>query len=1241
MRDAATTGVRNGVGGAPYSTRGQGATEGRCLCSTVRRDKSEVDATRIAHIAIKRSTEQGASECSSYGSQWPVRDRRSAKECCAWRSKSRGRRPSLALAKHASRGHRHIFLLEALLRGLPVGVADQAFQADALSRNDVFIVALTLDRASANICVAKWFCHTLWNVSGFGPRITFHYEPCALHGCALVKQRCPTSKLLAAALYGFTRWLRVARNAQALTDMLHKKVDELLVVRGEPRPASEVDKARSFFEAVYGNSEEEDYLWVQSSRDGSKHKSALLLDLEALIDVVDLGAHSDTITFWNVVGEGSPQHLEGARVGSRIFSDRQSVVELVACPILNFCMGNAWVSATISRWTNVGTTQKRFLTASSASNILVESLQDVKVSWNLVGDSLEANLKAQIDKDRDDFASKNTLRMIKFMKVLGKPSLRADLVLATICSRPVDVLMYRLLGHGGQNRATVGDLIHPTKSLIAAFQDDMWKLTDLRCEAGRPWHIASLVGLDASSLPFRMASRRHILQISAGVTQVFELRMSAASGPHRLAWLCYDVVSLEVKEAIVRKLFKYPDECLPFMVLCLRKLYPSEALFLQKAPATLLVWLEVAHSIDFSERAHAQMRSDLASDGCARCFPSSADRLLVKQFLASHVERGGVDLSVAPVPLFDKTLKDEAPTSARARVGGSPFMHFHAMRLRTKKLLVGRGRALAAHELKRCEAEIKEEWLSILGNDVEYLKWKALFDAKRGQAKPALTDASCASSCGDRDKQPSPFQGLWHQSKSPQELIPLDALAAFELAEKEKGAARRNQDAKQRAEMLAVRSPVPDRTSSLDRGPGGWGSLFGCEGGLDNVCIRHGRGALRREALTNITGLINSWVSSMEPESRENASRLALFMGTTLEGHSRSVLALLVLSFKKPRAQMFAVCGFVLPGSSEMPRVHDTPGLPFRVRILDRLGRMCLPSVGSNRRAIFFETNIELAKYLGSMQDSWQLHNATYTLHDDSILDMVVNGREQFVPPARRAPTKARTSNLPAEFDMDSAFEVGWNDARDEGGEGAGGAGDFAEVLSGSEDDCLYRDDPPDDFIDVILEGADEAHEMPEVVDEPPHVHFDEEAMGGEAEDMMDMEEPPLPPPAEEPDRASRAVLESDCTSALGYVQCPVEPWSAKTPIARITHWPDHLAANKQSTSFRCYMHPGCSVARRRTLYSQEQYLRWLYSMEPLPPTASADEKKAAKHIHMGEKAIEFVPKVPPGAAAAAAKAAP
>ena len=100
-----------------------------------------------------------------------------------------------------------------------------------------------------------------------------------------------------------------------------------------------------------------------------------------------------------------------------------------------------------------------------------------------------------------------------------------------------------------------------------------------------------------------------------------------------------------------------------------------------------------------------------------------------------------------------------------------------------------------------------------------------------------------------------------------------------------------------------------------------------------------------------------------------------------------------------------------------------------------------------------------------------------------------------------------------------------------------------------------------------------------------------------------------------------------------GYIDCGVAPWSDKSPIGRLTYWPLHKPIPDQNMAVRCFMHPNCSLSRNRGKFSKEQVLAWLYSMRPLPPTASSEEKRAAREEHIGPRAAEHLPRAARGRA--------
>ena len=85
------------------------------------------------------------------------------------------------------------YLLEALLRSLPVDLRDVGLINRVMTNCKVFVLVVTIDRAKHNLLSCKWLCG--WVASFLRqPRIIFHPELCALHGLALVKCKAAPMK---------------------------------------------------------------------------------------------------------------------------------------------------------------------------------------------------------------------------------------------------------------------------------------------------------------------------------------------------------------------------------------------------------------------------------------------------------------------------------------------------------------------------------------------------------------------------------------------------------------------------------------------------------------------------------------------------------------------------------------------------------------------------------------------------------------------------------------------------------------------------------------------------------------------------------------------------------------------------------------------------------------------------------------------------------------------------------------
>ncbi len=162
----------------------------------------------------------------------------------------------------------------------------------------------------------------------------------------------------------------------------------------------------------------------------------------------------------------------------------------------------------------------------------------------------------------------------------------------------------------------------------------------------------------------------------------------------------------------------------------------------------------------------------------------------------------------------------------------------------------------------------------------------------------------------------------------------------------------------------------------------------------------------------------------------------------------------------------------------------------------------------------------------------------------------------------------------------------------------------------------MFVDVPPD-MCDDILEAMKEEFAGPDIPpfpadfgDESDDEVFDAESavratmLGGESSDEESR-----------PASGVEARLAINISST-GHVTSDAPGWKAFGNIGRITQWPAKAHPADQNVSIRCYLHPGCSVARKRLKYSDDQLLDWLFQGELPSPTAKPAEKKLMGQKH-------------------------
>lgn len=1136
------------------------------------------------------------------------------------------------------------YILHGLATALPIGFSTRTVE-DILSKSDAFLVCIAMDRASVNFTSAAWI--TQWLRDEFGDRAMVYPELCVSHGCSLVKQRCPVSKGLATSLYSFTRWLRVSRNFDDFSQAIHDLIAENMEVRQEQRPVNAFADSMRVVECLYG-CQSSTFLWRANSK-GKLEKTRLLQDLESLCKVIDLSACGKSIIFFNLVGPESDEHLvEGKSVGSQITASREEAVERVAEALLSVLMGSAWVTCTESRWTHVATTVKRFLLGMAPFSLLVGAMRYVQVRWDL-NMTMEEELAALIKQDAQDFSSRNKVRLLRMIRTFDQPHVKCHLCLLLIVGGCVENVQYALLGHAkARARARLGDLLHPGKSPIVQCQRDLYALAqDFHSRDGSPWFLLAIFGIDFGDQKVRMEARRHILQLSAGMLHVFELRY--AGWPHQLAWLTFPESTPLVKQTVFRAFRRHSKDCLDSFSRSLMNLCADEVGISTKGMLVISSWLASSVSIDFSERTHAALRRDLTSSGGAANFADAADRLLVRQFVADFVELGGVDPASARILDGQDATTAAAAPRKREGVGSNPFLLFHNLRMETQKALLAPGRKLTPEERLGIEENIKSEWERESADAEKLGKWVELYQQRhRPPQQRALLDMPTANSeaivpsSGQASKT---FIGLWGaKTEMPHHLLQVKDLMQF----KETKPNVKREPIAERVQRLVVKDVVPDRKSEI-RGDARR-TVHGCHSTVNNICLIHGVASHRVRALESLKFRLQYWYGSLSKQARTDASELLLFDSVEGDGLAVSVAVLLVLTVDKPKGALWAHCTMQDEGV-DGGKVFPQPTCPFKLRIMSETPRLCRrDGLGHDFRAFALATTLELSSLLLDTRPTWHIKRCNYDIGSgETLLEMEVTATTAVPdPPARAAPVrKTAAAGLPPEIDLGDPWTYGERQCSRGAGCGVIGASADEKVDEAQEpiydsDDSFAEEaggiaEPTEEMREEMLEDLFEvgaavaaAPLFDEVETATPLVADDGDREPHEALVCEAAVAAAVGEEAAEEDPIAAAIRMAEVGEQMGYVNTGMQPWCEKRPCGRITFWPSGNARMNQNVAIKCYMHSNCSVSRSAKNFSQEQCLRWLFDSQPLPPSSSTAEKKQAGAAHMA-RAATLLPRVTTG----------
>ena len=234
-------------------------------------------------------------------------------------------------------------------------------------------------------------------------------------------------------------------------------VNSVLHVECAPRPEALRARAVEVIDALWGH-EQQPWLY-RITADGCIAPKELLRDLQNMAAAVDFGSSThDCITHYCCVVEGSAEHAAGSRVGSPCCSGRQESVDKVSVALVNWICHRAWDQVAASRWTKAGISLRRVLSGFLAQRVLPECLRAMQTSW-AVHEGLAASLARMVAADKDDFSSRQKLRLLRVCRLLCPAAAAVDLVIVFNCLLCAEPLLYDLLGDGNaKKKATLADL---------------------------------------------------------------------------------------------------------------------------------------------------------------------------------------------------------------------------------------------------------------------------------------------------------------------------------------------------------------------------------------------------------------------------------------------------------------------------------------------------------------------------------------------------------------------------------------------------------------------------------------------------------------------------------------------------------------------------------------------------------------------------------------------------------------
>ena len=182
-------------------------------------------------------------------------------------------------------------------------------------------------------------------------------------------------------------------------------------------------------------------------------------------------------------------------------------------------------------------------------------------------------------------------------------------------------------------------------------QEELLELLEIFGPHAPKWLLFQCYNVDWASSDVRRLCRRTLLQLSAGLCDVFELLMERP--PYSLSALTDEKCTEEHKSNVIDVVLRIDADCLPLFMRRLLRKYPTKQDVAHVGPRIMSVWGNIPTAIDFAERSHALLKQAAKSSGAGTCLTATSNKVFCSQMVAGHCARGGLNPAGRDMPLHD------------------------------------------------------------------------------------------------------------------------------------------------------------------------------------------------------------------------------------------------------------------------------------------------------------------------------------------------------------------------------------------------------------------------------------------------------------------------------------------------------------------------------------------------------------------------------------------------------------